>query len=101
MWYWPPGRRASRRESDLLVCLLNMEAYKWLQRGWFTTVLLQRIRLAAYDQQQPDVVLLNIEMPEMDDYTTCRELHLLETATRIRVEYPGLNARLPTTENTT
>ena len=88
-------------ESDWLVCLLNMEAYKWLQRGWFTTVLLQRTRLAAYDQQQPDVVLLNIEMPEMDGYTTCRELHLLETATRIRVEYPGLNPRLPTTENNT
>ena len=66
-----------------------------------TTVLLQRTRLAAYDQQQPDVVLLNIEMPEMDGYTTCRELHLLETATRIRVEYPGLNPRLPTTENNT
>jgi CheY-like chemotaxis protein len=41
--------------------------------------------LAAYDQQQPDIVLLDIEMPIMDGYTTCRELRNRANAQRLPI----------------
>jgi CheY-like chemotaxis protein len=41
--------------------------------------------LAAYDQQQPDIVLLDIEMPVMDGYTTCRELRMRASAQQLPI----------------
>jgi CheY-like chemotaxis protein len=41
--------------------------------------------LAAYDQRQPDIVLLDIEMPVMDGYTTCRELRMRASARQLPI----------------
>jgi CheY-like chemotaxis protein len=41
--------------------------------------------LAVYDQQQPDIVLLDIEMPVMDGYTTCRELRMRASAQQLPI----------------
>ena len=41
--------------------------------------------LAAFDQRQADIVLLDIEMPVMDGYTTCRELRMRASAQQLPI----------------
>lgn len=75
-----PGRApvALVADDDLIIRMFAREALE--QAGWIVEEAQNgREAWAAFQQRQPDVVLLDVMMPEMDGFATCAALRRLPT----------------------